>query len=117
MASFKLPPDPASATSYELWKKDAEVWQQLTDVAEEKQGLALQYACRGDKRIHEAVMAVDPVQVKCNEGFQNVVAALDTLFKIDKKDSELQAYNRLETMRRGDDQTVCSTKQNLMGMS
>ena len=95
MASFKLPPDPSSAKSYELWKKDAEVWKLLTDVAEDKQGFALQYACRQNPRIHEAVLAVDPSKVKCKEGFDNVVKALDDLFKIDQKDAELKPMRSL----------------------
>ena len=106
MASFKLPPDPSEAKSYDLWKKDAEVWKLLTDVAEEKQGLALQYACRSDTRIHEAVMAVEPEKVKCKEGFANVVDVLDKLFKVDQKDAELKAYNKFETIRRGDHQKM-----------
>ena len=108
MSSFKLPPDPSTATitSYELWKKDANVWKQLTDVPIAKQGLALQYACRGNERIHEAVMAIDEDKVKCDDGFKNVIDTLDNLFKIDKKDAELKAYNEFETIYRKDGQTM-----------
>ena len=74
MSSLKLPPDPSAATSYELWKKDAKVWQELTDVALEKQGFALQYACRGDPQVHEAVMAVKKTKVKGKKGFNNIMS-------------------------------------------
>ena len=81
MPSFKLPPDPSTAKSYELWK-DAAVWQELTDVPVEKQGRALQYACRVNVSIHEAVMAVPDAQVKCAEGFDNVIKAINKVFKV-----------------------------------
>ena len=106
MASFDLPTDPSTVTSFELWKKDADVWKLLTDVPQEKQGLALQYACRGNPRIHEAVLAVEPAKVKCKEGFQNIVDALDIFFSVAKKDSELQAYQMFETLQRREDQIM-----------
>ena len=106
MPSFKLPPDPSSSNSYVLWRKDALIWQKLTGVAKAKQGLALQYACRGNARIHEAVTNIDDARVECDDGFKNVLAVLDALFKLDEKDEEMKAYQEFETARREDGQTI-----------
>ena len=106
MASLELPPDPSTAKSYQIWKKDVHVWKLLTDLPEEKQGLALQYACRGNQRVHEAVLAVESAQVKCKEGFDNVVKALDGFFNTEQKDIELKDYEKFETIRREDTQTI-----------
>ena len=72
MSSFKLPPNPSHAQSYELWRKDAIIWKKLTDTAKEQQGLALQYACRENPRIHEAVVNIDSAKVESETGFDNV---------------------------------------------
>ena len=104
--SFKLPPDPSLAKSYDLWRKDALIWKKLTDTAEAKQGLALQYACRGTQRVHEAVVNIETAKVECAAGFNNVLDVLDKLFKVDKKEAEMKTYNEFEYIRRGDSQTI-----------
>ena len=106
MSAFKLPPDPAAATSYALWRKDVVIWQKLTDTAKAKQGLALQYACRSSARIHKAVVSIPEGDVECEEGFNNVLKVLDGLFKIDVKDAELKSYHDFETIQRKDGQTI-----------
>ena len=106
MASYRLPPDPSKASSYELWRKDAVIWQKLTGLAKPKQGLALQYSCTGNDRIHEAVTNIEPEKVECEDGFKNILEVLDKLFKVDEKDSEMKAYHEFESIRRGDSQTI-----------
>ena len=96
MSGFKLPPDPSTAGSYTLWRKDVIIWKKLTDIAADKRGLALQYACRSkdstnrSNRIHEAMVNIPEEEVECPEGFDNVLKVLDQLFKIDEKDAELK---------------------------
>ena len=104
--SFKLPTDPSTAKNYSLWRKDALIWQKLTDVPIAKQGLTLQYACRGDDRIQEAVLAIETEKVECNDGFKNVLEVLDKLYKVDDKDEEMKAYHQFESISRKDNQTI-----------
>ena len=106
MSTFKLPPDPSAASNYKLWRKDALIWKKLTDVAADKKGLALQYACRSNERIHRAVTDLPDIEVECAAGFENVLACLDRLFKTDQKDEEVKCYHDFETIQRKDDQTI-----------
>ena len=106
MASMKLPPDPSTAKSYSLWKKDAQIWEKLTDVAKGKRGLALQFACQGNLRIKEAVVNIEDDKVDCDDGFKNVLEVLDGLLKVDDKEAEMIEYQAFETIRREDSQTI-----------
>ena len=104
--SFKIPTDPSLAKSYKLWRKDALVWQKITDTPKAKQGLVLQYACQANERIHEAVMDIEETKVVGDDGFKNVLDVLDGLFKVDDKESEMQIYHDFESIRRDDQQTI-----------
>ena len=89
---MKLPPEPSSSDSYELWPQDIEVWAELTETPVAKRGLALQYACRTNKRLHKAVLKIPSAQVKCNEGLENVLKVIDTFHKADDKGSAIKSY-------------------------
>ena len=104
--SYKIPPDPSSAENYDIWCKDIKIWAKLTDVPKAKQGLALQFACKNDKRIHETVVNLPSASVECDEGLNNVIKALDDLFKKDKTEVAYQAYEKFENFRRQGDQKM-----------
>ena len=104
--SYKIPPDPSSAENYEIWCKDIKIWAKLTDLPKAKQGLALQFACKNDKRIHETVVNLSSETVECEQGLDNVIKALDGLFKKDKTELAYQAYENFENFRRQDDQKM-----------
>ena len=106
MSGFKLPSDPSLSKDYSLWRKDAIIWQKLTSVEAEKQGLALQYACQSDPRVHEAVVDVESEKVECADGFKNVLAVLDKFYKVDEKEAEYKAYHEFENISRSDDQSM-----------
>ena len=74
MASgMKLPPEPSTSENYLLWRKDIELWKQLTETPKAKQGIALQYACRTNKKIHEAILNIDETEVAMDTGIDNVL--------------------------------------------
>ena len=106
MAAFNLPTDPSNTKNYSLWRKDAVIWQKLTSVPRAKQGLALQYACKANARVHEAVVGISSDDVECDEGFNNVLKVLDELFKVDDKEEEMKAYYQFEKISRNDGQTI-----------
>lgn len=103
---MNLPPEPPTSDNYALWRKDIELWKKLTDTAVAKQGLALQYACRTNKKIHEGVLNIDSEQVDCAEGINNVLKVLDELHNMDQKETALQCFQEFEALRRKDDETV-----------
>ena len=106
MTIISLPSDPASTENYSLWKKDAIIWSKLTDLSKSKQGLALQYSCKINPRVHEAVVNINPAEVECNEGFNNVMNVLDELFKVDSREEELKDYYNFENLKRKERQTI-----------
>ena len=107
--SMKLPPDPSSSNNYELWRKDIELWQQLTDTPAAKQGVALQYACRNNPKLHEAVHNIDPEVVKGtgdNQGIDAVLHVLDQLHNVDKKETAVKCYQDFLSLKRKRSQKV-----------
>ena len=107
MSSMKLPPEPPTgADNYTLWRKDIDLWKKLTDTPKSKMGVALQYACRSNRRIHEAVLNIAETEVDCEEGIANVLKVLDTLHNIDEKETALQLYEEFEVLKRKHDQKV-----------
>ena len=106
---MKLPPDPSSSDNYSLWRKDIELWQQLTDTPAAKQGVALQYACRTNSKIHEAVLDIDPAVVKGtgeNQGIAAVLQVLGQFHNVDKKETAVKCYQDFLSLKRKRSQKV-----------
>ena len=104
--NLELPIDPSTTNNYSLWRKEVLVWQKLTNVPPEKQGLTLQYACKGNKKIQEAVLSIDNEKVESPDGFTNVLEVLDKLLKINSKVEEMKAYQEFEAIKRKESQTI-----------
>ena len=108
MTSNKFPEDPSTATNYKLWRKDVLIWKKLTSIERNKQGLALQYVCKGNDEIHEAVTNIEDEKVECAEGFNNVLAVLDKFFNIDKRDIEIKECSEFESLIKEEQQTMAN---------
>ena len=106
MCSMKLPPEPSSCGNYQLWRKDIDVWAKLTETPSAKRGLALQYACRTNERLHEAIINIPSAEVECEEGLQNVLKVLDTYHKVDKKEIAIKSYKDFLALKRKSNQTI-----------
>ena len=104
--TIQFPQDPSTATNYKLWRKDVLIWKKLTNIEENKKGLALQYVCRGSERIHEAVTDIPTENVECSEGFDNVLTVIDELLKIDQRDIEMRECSEFNTLTKEEDQTM-----------
>ena len=102
--SMKLPPEPTE--NYQLWRKGIAVWCKLTDTVKEKRGLALQYACRNNKKLHEAVLNIDEDLVEGEAGLANVLKVLDALHNVDKIESAVECYEKFNSLRRKENQKV-----------
>ena len=101
-----LPTDPSTATNYAIWRQEAVIWKKLTALPREKHGLALQYVCRSDVRIQEAVVNIDTTEVECDKGFEIVINILDQLFNYNEKEQEVKFYDRFQELKRKEGQTV-----------
>ena len=101
-----LPTDPSTATNYAIWRQEAVIWKKLTALPREKHGLALQYVCRSDVRIQEAVVNIDTTEVECDKGFEIVINTLDQLFNYNEKEQEVKFYDRFQELKRKGGQTV-----------
>lgn len=106
MCSMKLPPEPSSSDNYQLWRKDIEVWAKLTETLPAKRGLALQFACRSNKKLHEAVLEIPSAEVECEQGLNNVLKVLDTLHNVDQKDTAIKSYKDFLSLKRKENQTI-----------
>ena len=103
---MKLPPETSKDQDYNLWKKDVDIWAKLTDTPEAKRGRALQFACRSNKKLHEAVLKVEDEKVDCADGLKNVIEELDKIYNIDKKETAIQCYQDFLSLKRKPNQKI-----------
>ena len=89
MSAIKNPPAfcPEEGDDYGNWKKDAEVWRLFTSEAKCKQGAALYLSLKGTAR--DAVRGISADVLKEDNGFDEVIKVLDTVYQ---KDTATQAY-------------------------
>ena len=99
MDSLKLPPEPTLDINYTLWRKDITVWTKLTDTVKVKRGRALQYACRNNKRLHEAVLDIEDNLVDCNQGLENVLEVIDKLLGKSKHWTTVEAFEHFMSLQ------------------
>lgn len=104
--SLRIPPDPSAAKDFVSWKRDIEMWSQLTDVPKPKQGLAVMYATQHNKRTHEILCELTNDEVVCDGGLKKVIDKLETIYIKDKAEASYEAYESFESLRRKDDETI-----------
>ena len=103
---MKLPPEPSTSTSYAIWRKEINIWKQLTDTPKANQGLALQFACRTNKKIYGAILEIDEEKVKGDTGIDEVLKVLDQLHNLDEKETAVECYQAFESLKRKQNHTV-----------
>ena len=104
MTSLDLPPEPTA--NYHLWRKDIAIWRKLTDIPKVKMGFALQYVCKTNERLHEAVLNIPEKEVDGENGIDNVLKELDKWHQIDKREAAFTLYKDFMAFRRKENQTV-----------
>ena len=104
--NMKFPPEPSTSYNYTSWKKEINIWKKLTDTPKEKRGLALQFVCRTNKKLSDAVLEIDEELVDCEQGLDNVLTVLDRLHDLDQQETALQCYEEFEALKRKDHQKV-----------
>ena len=83
---------------YETWKRDIEIWRELTDLPKEKQALAIHLSLTGRARV--ASSEIDLGVLKTVAGVENLILKLDNLFLVDKGRRQFSAFHNLYNLRR-----------------
>ena len=111
MAVSKLStPSLTKEKDYEQYKSEVELWQEVTEVNKEKQGVWLALALPDDHPdgLKEKVLgpSVGNAKLKGAEGVKNLLAYLDGLYKKDTFVDLYDAYRRVERYQRGRNDTI-----------
>ena len=99
MALLKQPPvlNPDSGDAYMDWKADMEVWRLFTKEEKKKQGLAVYLGLQGNAR--EAVRIIDQKDLATDNGYEEVIDALDGVFLKDEMTSAFCAIKNFVEFR------------------
>ena len=87
---FKDPPSFTIDGNYESRKKDIALWCKLTDIAEEKQVLAIHLVLTGKAR--QASSEVEISDIEKPDGVENLIRKLDQLFLMDESHRQFRAF-------------------------
>ena len=98
MASFKYPPKFDNETEYENWKRDINIWCELTDLAEDKHALAIHLSLTD--RAHTASSEIELAVLKSEHCVKRLIEKLDSLFLPDKGQRQFTAFHNLYNLRR-----------------
>ena len=69
-------------------------------------GIALQYVCRNNTKLHEAIVNIEADKVDKEGGIDEVITVLDRLHNINQKQSMLQSYEIFENLNRKEEQSI-----------
>jgi len=76
--SGKYPPKFQEEDDYEQWRRDVEIWTELTDFDKSKQALAIHLALQGRARVAASELTV--AELKAEDGVKKLLEKLDSLF-------------------------------------
>lgn len=98
--NLKNPPKLEDDSAYESWRKDINIWTDLTELPKGKQALAIHLSLSG--RARSASSEIDADSLKKDDGVQTLLNKLDNLFLADKGRRQFAAFHRLYNFRRAD---------------
>ena len=95
----KYPPKLNDDGDYEIWKKDVEIWCELTsDFNKNKQALAIHLQLCGRARIASSELSID--DLKKDNGVQILIEKLDSIFLHDKGRRQFACFRDLYKLQR-----------------
>lgn len=100
MASGYKNPPKFDEDTYDNWKNELEIWRLVTDLAPEKQALAVTLSLSGKAR--EAAVSVKADDLNKEDGISTLLSKLDTIFKRDTIDCAYEAYTNFENFKKTD---------------
>ena len=98
MASSKCPPKFDNESEYENWKKDINIWCELSELPVEKQALAIHLSLTGRARTTSS--EIELTILKSKDGVKTIIEKLDSLFLPDKGRRQFTAFHNLYNFRR-----------------
>ena len=110
MTSFKLAlPVYKPERSYELFKTELELWNDITDLADEKRGVAIALSLPDDDKCHlrsTVLEKVDKTKLKARDGLKVLIELLDKLLGEDELEDSMRKYEDFEDYKRGRSETI-----------
>ena len=100
-SSIKNPPVFDQKSDYDVWKKDIELWQKLTDLKPEQQAIAIHLSLTGKARQASSELSVD--ELSKAGGVKALMTRLDRVFSEDKNRKCFNADLAFEEYRREPD--------------
>ena len=98
--NLKNPPKMDEDSAYESWKKDVELWTDLTDLPKGKQAIAIHLSLSGRARV--ASSEINAEDLKKDTGVATLLEKLDTLFLADKGRRQFGVFHQLYNFRRAE---------------
>ena len=92
------PPVLDDSVVYETWRKEIELWQEVTDIDKKKQAVTIYFALRGKAR--DACIEISKSELLADDGVSKLIKKLDDLFLIDKNRRAFLAYQDFDKFRR-----------------
>jgi hypothetical protein len=102
--STKWPPKLENDAAYENWKKDIEIWCDLSELPKTKQALAIHLSLSG--RARAASSEIETGDLKKDDGVKTLLEKLDGLFLADKGRRQFAAFHELYNFRRVHDVNI-----------
>lgn len=101
--NFKNPPT-LGEKSYHQWRNEVAAWQLMTDVAPNKQALAIALSLQGKAR--EAAFEITGANLNAASGVTELLAKLDEIFKKATVEETCAVYHNFESFKRGEQQSI-----------
>ena len=104
-ANFKNPPLMKDGLSYEDWKSDVNIWSDVTELDEKKQGGAVFLTLEG--KAQATVRAgVTRTEMTASDGLKKIITCLDSLFMEDATRSAFNSFEHFTEFRRASDMSI-----------
>ena len=96
------PPDyDESRYSWEIYKKEVQIWAELTKLADEKKGSAFWMTLTGKAKSVVQDMTIE--EIKAKDGLTKMLTKLEDVFKPDANQAAYMAYQEFEMFKRPDE--------------
>lgn len=102
--NYKQPPCFDKETSFDTWKNKIEIWRRVTDLAKNKQALAVSLSLTGKAR--ECAIEISSDELARDEGMTLLIKKLDSVFLKKAEDSAHEAYSKFDGYRKGEEVTM-----------
>ena len=97
-SSYKTPPAWPDEKPYDSWKNEIEIWKSITDLPDDKKGLAVALTLDGKKR--EVEVQIPVTELKADDRLDKVMAKLKEVFDADSLDKAFEEYFAFESVKR-----------------